>query len=277
MDIKSLLETEIEEKHIQNFIYYSMIFIVLFVVNFYVYFTYFRETFFEINIFKSILLVISFSFPIYFVNVFSYYIFEKNYIKIFQKEKVKKEKILKKINNYNQRIDKLNKLVENSEYIKRKYQLSSDSNFSQEYERAEKKLLNLTNESLVFKLNHVDVKETFNDYKNKINNRFKKSISIGGLGYLLSIIIAFIHSPKTFNDFLTKFIYFNFYIITITLSMITTLYLYGKFKKYRDKLSFKMSIIVLIFSLIPLIFPLFLIPNTQFIESHIYNFINSIL
>lgn len=277
MDIKSLLETEIEEKHIQNFIYYSMIFIVLFVINFYVYFTYFRETFFEINILKSILLVISFSFPIYFLNVFSYYILEKNYIKIFQKEKIEKEKTLKKINNYNKTINKLDQLVKNNAEIIKKYQLSNHDSFQQKHIKAEKKLLSLRSEALSYKLNHINIKETFNDYKNRVNNRFKKSISVGGFGYLLSIIIAFIYLPETFTDFLTKFITLNFFIIMITISVITCMFLYGKFKKNKDKLSFKISIIVLILTLIPLIIPLFLISKTQFIENYIYNFINSIL
>jgi len=277
MDIKSLLETDIEEKHVQNFIYYSMIFIVLFVINFYVYFTYFRETFFRINILKSIVLVISLSFPVYFLNFSLYFMLEKIYIKVFQKRKLEKENILKKIDNYNKKINKLEKLVGNNKEIIKEYQLHHEDSFYLQHKRAEKKLLSMRNEALAFELKHINIKETFNDYKNKINNRFKRSISVGGLGYFVSIIISLFYLSKTFKGFLTKFITLNSFIIMITISGIMFMYFYGKFKKYKDKFSLKISIILLLLILIPLITPLFLIPKIQIVESYVYNFINGIL
>jgi len=276
MDIKSLLETEIEEKHIQNFIYYSMIFIVLFVINFYVYFTYFRETFFEINILKSILLVISFSFPIYFLNVFSYYILEKMFIKIFKKERLEKENILKKIDYYNRKIDKLKKLVDNNKEVIKKYQLTHKDNFYIQHKRAEKKLLNMRNESLAFELNNINIKETFNDYKNKINNRFKRSISIGGLGYFVSVIIPLVFLPESFIKFLTYFTIFNSSVILIVISTILIMFLYLIFKKYKEKLSYKVSILYLILMFSPIILSFYIADYIQSSHEYIYQFFNKL-
>jgi len=276
MDIKSLLETEIEEKHIQNFIYYSMIFIVLFVINFYVYFTYFNGTFFEINILKSIVLVISFSFPVYFLNCYLHFKTSQYFIKTFQEEKWERDNILRKINHYNIAIDRLENLVDNYEDIINKHKITPADDLYVKYKEAENKLFHLKDKALSFQLDHINAEELVNNYKNRINNKFKKTIITGSFGYFFSMVLALYYLPKTFNGFLSRFIFFNSILFLGTL--LSTLYLsiYDKYKvKFKESKKVKMIFIILFFVFASPI--MYFAINEQVIHNYILSFINSLI